>query len=61
MPVFGLVNSSKEYNNGYFAIIEKGDALATMSAVFTEYYNSAYASFKIVPYDVYDLADAFSS
>ncbi len=61
MPIFGLVNSSKEYNNGYFAIIEKGDALATLSAVFTEYYNSAYASFKIVPSDVYDLADAFSS
>ena len=59
MPVFGLANSSK--NNGYFAIIEDGDALATISSVHTAYYHSVYSSFKLITTDKYDLADAFSS
>ena len=59
MPVFGLVNSTK--NNGYFAIIEDGDALASITSMHTSYYHMAYSSFKLISTDKYDLADAFSS
>ena len=59
MPVFGAVNSDKK--NGFFAIIEDGDALASISSVHSVYYHSAYSSFSLIETDKYDLADAFSS
>ncbi len=61
MPVFGFINSSRVNTNGYFAIIEEGDALASISSIHTAYYHTAYSSFKITATDKYDLADAFSS
>ncbi len=61
MPVFGLINSSEDNGTGYFAIIEEGDAMGSIVADAERYYISAYASFKYADYDVYDLADAFSS
>ena len=60
MPVFGLVNSSEGNGTGYFAIIEDGDANASITADAGRYHISAYASFRYAEYDVYDLADAFS-
>ncbi len=60
MPVFGAVNTSGVNNTGYFAIIEDGDALASITANAEKYYISAYATFKYAEYDTYDLADAFS-
>ena len=59
MPVFGAANATK--NSGFFAIIEDGDALATISSIHSVYYHSAYSSFKLISTDKYDLADAFSS
>ena len=56
MPVFGLVNSSENNGTGYLAIIEDGDALATIAASTEQgYYASAYASFKYAEYDTYDI------
>ncbi len=59
MPVFGLANNSK--NSGYFAIIEDGEALASIASIHTSYYHTSYSSFKLTSTDKYDLADAFSS
>ena len=59
MPVFGMVNSTK--NSGYFAIIEDGEAQASISSIHSVYYHTAYSSFKLISTDKYDLADAFSS
>ena len=55
MPVFGLVNSSRNNGTGYFAIIEDGDALATITANAERSFMSAYASFKYADYDTYDI------
>lgn len=60
MPVFGLINSQYQ-DNGYFAIIEDGDAISTITSVHSAYYHSIYPSFTITATDKYDLADAFSS
>ena len=59
MPVFGLANASK--SSGFFAIIEDGDALASITSNHTPYYHLAYANFSLIVTDQYDLADAFSS
>lgn len=59
MPVFGMVNTDK--NKNFFAIIEDGDALASISSIHSAYYHTAYSSFKLITTDKYDLADAFSS
>lgn len=59
MPVFGAANSTK--NSGFFAIIEDGDALATISSIHSVYYHSTFSSFSLIATDKYDLADAFSS
>ncbi|MBQ7906441.1 MAG: hypothetical protein IJ309_00545 [Clostridia bacterium] len=56
MPVFGLVNSSKANGTGYLAVIEEGEALARPTSSHTQYFNSAYATFKITPDDKYDFA-----
>lgn len=61
MPVFGLVNTSAPINEGYFAIIEQGDALATVISYHKTYYHSIYSTFKLTATDEFDLADAFSS
>ena len=61
MPVFGLVNSTAVNGKGYFAIIENGDALASVTSNHTAYYHHIYPSFKLTATDQYDLADAFSS
>ncbi len=58
MPVFGLANTSQK--NGFFAIIEDGDALSVITSNHSSAYHSIYAAFKIAPSDVYDLADSFS-
>ncbi len=56
MPVFGLVNSSENNGTGYFAIIEDGDALATITSSSEQgYYASAFSSFKYAEYDTYDI------
>lgn len=60
MPVFGLVNTSEGNGSGYFAIIEEGDAMASISSETGAFYGSAYATFRYNEYDIYDLADAFS-
>jgi hypothetical protein len=57
MPVFGLVNSSKANGTGYFAIVEEGDSIAKITSAHNQYFNSAYASFKLTPTDKYDLAN----
>ena len=59
MPVFGLANTSQK--NGFFAVIEDGDALAIVTSNHSSAYHSIYATFKLTPSDVYDLADSFSS
>ena len=61
MPVFGLVDSSKAASTGYFAIIENGDALASVTSDHTAHYHYVFPSFKLIATDQYDLADAFSS
>lgn len=68
MPVFGLVNEtnllSKQNNSsatGFFAIIEDGDALASVTSKIDNHYGSAYATFKFREYDVYDIEDLFNS
>lgn len=61
MPVFGMINTSGATANGYFAIIEDGDALATVLSTHTDLYHYAYATFKLASSDTYDLADALSS
>lgn len=58
MPVFGLSNHTDK--NGFVAVIEEGDALAVINSNHSTAYHSIYASFKISPSDVYDLADSFS-
>lgn len=55
MPVFGAVNTTNGKNSGYLAIIESGDALASITANTDRNYASAYASFKYAEYDTYDL------
>ena len=55
MPVFGLVNSSENNGTGYFAIIEEGDAMASVTANVERNYGSAYATFKYAEYDTYDI------
>jgi len=58
MPVFGLSNETDK--NGFLAVIEEGDSLAVINSNHSTAYHSIYASFKISPSDVYDLADSFS-
>ena len=58
MPVFGLSNHTDK--NGFLAVIEQGDSLAVINSNHSKAYHSIYASFKISPSDVYDLADSFS-
>ena len=60
MPVFGLVNSSENNGTGYFAIIEEGDALASVTASVERNAGSAYASFKYAEYDTYDIDASLS-
>ena len=75
MPVYGIVNTVKsdEYNNavtdrdsftdGFFAIIEEGSSLATITATSsfgTHSYISTYSSFAPRAYEQYDLAAAHS-
>ncbi len=61
MPVFGLINTSGANARGFLAIVEDGDALATVLSTHTDQYHLAYATFKLVATDTYDLADALSS
>ncbi len=58
-PVFGNVITSREQKNGFFAIIESGDAHATITSANNEF-NSIYPTFNISSSDKYDLADSFS-
>lgn len=59
LPVFGISNTTED--KGYFSVIEDGDAMANIVSAHSQYYNSVYASFNVLPTDVYDLADSFSS
>ena len=61
MPVFGLVNTSSANANGFFAIIEDGDGLATILSNHKDQYHTIFASFKLTASDTYDLADALST
>ena len=58
MPVFGLSNHTDK--NGFVAVIEDADALAIVTSNHSTAYHSIYATFKLTPSDVYDLADSFS-
>ena len=59
-PVFGnVITTNPNMPNGYFAIIESGDAMASITS-FNQEFNSAYATFNISSSDKYDLADSFS-
>ena len=60
MPVFGLVNNSEGNGTGHFAIIEEGDAMASITAEADGFFVTSYATFRYGEYDIYDLADAFS-
>lgn len=60
-PVFGNVITSRATESGFFAVIEKGDSLASAISKNDAYFNSVYSSFKISASDKYDLADSFSS
>lgn len=60
-PVFGMVETSKANGIGYFAIIEKGDTLATIESRNDTHYHSMTSSFSVGYNDKFDLADAFSS
>ena len=55
MPVFGLVNSSENNGSGFFAIIEDGDALASVTANAEMSLISSYPTFKYADYDTYDI------
>lgn len=58
-PVFGNIITSRPVKNGFFAIIEKGDTLSTVTSANGDS-NSIYATFNISSSDKYDLADSFS-
>lgn len=59
LPVYGQSNTTK--GRGFFAVIEDGDALATIISAPSAIYNSIYSSFNLLAIDSYDLADSFSS
>lgn len=59
-PVFGNVITSRPLENGFFAVIEKGDAMSTITSANETEFNSIFASFAISSSDNYDLADSFS-
>lgn len=61
MPVYGFIDSTNGVPHGYFAIIEDGDSLATITSYHNSYYHTAYTSFKLFETDQFYLADAFSS
>lgn len=58
-PVFGQANTTK--GRGFFAVIENGDALATVVSAPTNLFNATYASFNMLASDSFDLSDSFSS
>ena len=72
MPVYGIVNDANSTGNGYssglsdvtngfFAVIEEGSALASLTYVSgggTHKYISAYSSFAPFPTDTYDLSQS---
>ena len=58
-PVFGNVITTTDKPNGFFAIIESGDAMASVTS-YNQDFNSVYATFNISSSDKYDLADSFS-
>ena len=61
MPVYGFVDSTNGTPHGYFAIIDDGDTLATITSYHNTFYHTAYTSFKLYETDEFYLADAFSS
>ena len=61
MPVFGFADTTNNIGNGFFAIIEEGDALASITSAHSLNYHYIYSNFRISASDQYDLADAFSS
>lgn len=61
MPVYGFIDSTNGTPYGYFAIIEDGDSLATITSYHNSYYHTAYASFRLFETDEFYLADSFSS
>ncbi len=60
MPVFGNVITSRPVKNGFFAIIENGDSMATVTSANDVNFNSIYVSFNVSSDDKYDLAESFS-
>lgn len=60
-PVFGSVVTNKDVPCGFFAIIEKGDSLASITSHNDSNFHSVYSSYKVSASDNYDLADSFSS
>ena len=74
MPVYGLVNDANstgngyssaysEVTNGFFAVIEEGSALASLTYLSgggTHKYISVYSSFTPNPTDTYDLSQSIS-
>lgn len=75
MPVYGVVNTEEasdyvsgtfgvsSVKNGYFAILEEGESLATMGFRFggSEYkYGNAFCSYNPYPSDTYDLSETIS-
>lgn len=47
MPVFGMVIDELPYKSGFLAIIEKGDAIASITSSHTQFTHSIFASFKL--------------
>lgn len=61
MPVFGLVNNTVYDSTGFFAIIEDGEAMASIGSSCDAFCNSAFASFIITPSDTYKLTGGIGS
>ncbi|MBR7100866.1 MAG: hypothetical protein IKC74_01115 [Clostridia bacterium] len=51
MPVFGMVLNELPYKSGFFAIIESGDAVASITSSHRRLSHSVYASFKLSTQD----------
>ncbi len=58
MPVFGMVIDELPYKSGFFAIIESGDAVASITSAHSARTHSVYASFKISASDRLTMASS---
>lgn len=62
MPVYGMVSSENSVNNGFFAIIEEGAALASIALEtnITTTLGHIFTYYKPYPSDIYDLSETLT-